>query len=198
MTTEEKIIIAAKKVFEKSGYAGARMQEIADTAGINKGLLHYYFKSKKRLFKRIYQEAFVQMIPQLESLIDSDIPVLDKIRAFVDIYMSMLIENPQLPSFVLSELNKNSEEFIKEMFMEIEKPDLMPFLVQIYEEIDAGILRPVNPLNLMLNLISLCVFPFAAKPLAQTMLNVSDEDYKELMKVRKKEIADFIIASLKP
>ena len=115
-TTEEKILAAAKQVFVKKGMTGARMQDIADTAGINKALLHYYFRSKEKLFEVIFKEAATRLFPKINEILNSDLPLFDKIHQFTHDYVEMVIETPYLPLFVLNEINKQPHEFSKKMF----------------------------------------------------------------------------------
>src|SRR5580700_8969817 len=102
--TEQKILEAAEEIFHEKGFDGARMQEIADKASINKGLLHYYFKTKDSLFQAIFSMAFRKMMAQVQSIVSMDIPLDKKIDLMVDGYMIMLAKNPALPRFVINEL----------------------------------------------------------------------------------------------
>src|ERR1044072_5809634 len=105
-STEEKIVTAAKKVFLAKGLAGARMQDIADEAGINKALVHYYFRNKEKLFEVIFTEAALKLFPKINIIFESDGTLFEKIRLFVAEYITVMSENPYLPMFVLNEINK--------------------------------------------------------------------------------------------
>lgn len=109
MTTEEKIFDAAQTIFQKKGLAGARMQEIADEAGINKAMLHYCFKSKQLLFEAIFMNAFSQIAPQINEIFNSQYSVFHKIRNFTNSYISFVIANPVLPQFIVQEMNNNPD-----------------------------------------------------------------------------------------
>ena len=111
--TEEKILEAAKQVFQIKGLAGARMQEIADVAGINKALLHYYFRTKEKLFTVIFRFALKELQPQVIGILNSDLSLEDKIRAFVEKYLNIIKKNPSLPQFVINQLNQNPDSFDK-------------------------------------------------------------------------------------
>ena len=197
MSTEEKILVAAKEVFTQKGFAAARMQEIADTADINKGLLHYYFRSKQKLFQAIFDEAFEKFILRINPILDSDLPLFEKIDAFVHQYIDILISNPHIPSFVINELNQNKEEFIERILSKKEKPNPMKLLVQIQMEAQAGKIRDINPFHFFLNLISMCIFPFLGRPLFQGVMSIDDQTYMQFMEMRKKEIVEFILHSIK-
>src|SRR5690349_8196144 len=106
LNTQQKILEAAKKVFHQKGLAGARMQDIADEAGINKALLHYYFRNKDMLFEMIFKDAAANLFPKVASIISEDLPLFEKIRKFTKEYLEVVIQNPYLPLFVLNEINK--------------------------------------------------------------------------------------------
>lgn len=197
-TTEEKIVEAAREIFAQKGFAGARMQEIADRAGINKGLLHYYFRSKEALFKAIFREAFAQFSQVLLDLLSGDAPVLEKIERIVDIYMDMLCQNPTLPGFIVNELHTNTEQFVAEIMQSPAKPDPSRLIMQLHLEAQTGKIRSVDPFHTVLNILSMCVFPFIARPLIQQMVHLDEPTYMELMRQRKKAVKDFIRTALLP
>ncbi|MCB0578729.1 MAG: TetR/AcrR family transcriptional regulator [Phaeodactylibacter sp.] len=196
-TTEGKILAAAKEVFTRKGFAATRMQEIADVAGINKGLLHYYFRSKNKLFHAVFDEAFGQFALRINEVSAADMPLLEKIEAFVSQYMDTLIANPALPSFVINELNQKGEAFVKDLMSREKKPNLLPLIGQIQMEIQAGRIREVNPFHLVLNMLSMCAFPFIARPLFQGIAQIDDQTYLKLMESRKREVIDFIHNAIK-
>ena len=190
--TENRILEAAKRVFVRKGYAGARMQEISDEAGINKGLLHYYFKSKDNLFTAIFEQAFYEFIPRQNEIFDADLPLFTKIEQFVVRYLDFLAEHPYLPSFILQELQRHPDVFIQKLSEMDMKPNPMKLVMQIQMEVEKGHIRPIHPVHLVVNVLSMCVFPFVARPMMQAMLQVSDADYFEFMKSRKGVIVEFV------
>jgi len=196
MNTEEKIFNAAQVVFQKKGFAGARMQEIADEAGINKAMLHYCFKSKELLFKAIFMNAFGQLAPQIKEIFNSDACVFDKIKKFTNSYISFVILNPYLPQFVIQEMN-NNPEFVIQFFNHEKRPNPELFLAQIETEIEAGIIRPINPKQLLLDIFSMTIFPFSAQIMVKGMIHISDSEFNQMMEERKTLIAEQIINSIK-
>lgn len=199
MEAEEKILNAAKKVFTEKGYAAARMQEIADTAGINKGLLHYYFRSKEKLFMAIFNEAFDKFAVKINRVFEVDMPLFEKIEVLVNEYIDLMMENPALPGFVLYELNQKGESFIKTILAKEGKPNPLPFIGQIQMEIDAGRIRSdINPFQLVLNILSMCVFPFVARPLFQAIIQADDHFYMQIMANRKSTIVAFALNAIRP
>lgn len=195
-STEQKILAAAKAVFIEQGLAGARMQDIADRAGINKALLHYYFRSKDKLFEMVFQEAAAKFLPRVSVLFETGMPLFDKIRVFVNNYIGMLMDNPFIPLFVLNELHKNPADYITQLWGG-RKPPVEAFAAQVEQEIAAGNIRPVNPLQLMLNMISMCVFPFVGRPIIKGVFELENDQFMQLMEERKVIVADFIIHSIK-
>ena len=194
--TEQLILNAAKNIFFRKGYDGARMQEIADEAGMNKALLHYYFRSKDKLFEAIFKNAFQQFIPVMVENILSGISLEKKIEVFVENYLNVLIKTPQLPNFVLTEINRDPERIVG-MFSKMGlKPTLI--LQEIQKGMEEGMLRQMDPRHLLINMLALCAFPFAAKPLMQIILFDNDPiKYNAFLEERKKEVSRFIIQSIK-
>lgn len=190
--TEEKILIAAREIFTQRGFAGTRMQEIADRAGINKGLLHYYFKTKETLFKAIFKEAFLQFSRKLNEVLSSERPVMEKVESIVDEYLDLLLANPNLPGFIVNELHTNTEAFIAEIMSMSERPDPSRLIMQLHLDSQAGKIRQVDPFHTVLNILSMCVFPFIARPMLQSMVHLDDATYLHLMRQRKAAIKDFI------
>ena len=109
--TEDKILEAAKEVFMKYGLYGARMQDIADTAGINKALLHYYFRSKEKLFDKIFEGALVKYFQQMDVLSDSSLPIKQRVFKYIDNIIDFYAEYPQMSMFIIKEISINPEIF---------------------------------------------------------------------------------------
>lgn len=196
MTTEEKIFNAARIVFQKKGFAGARMQEIADEAGINKAMLHYCFKNKQLLFEAVFMNAFSQLAPQINEIFNSSETLFDKIKKFTHSYISFVILNPYLPQFVIQEMN-NNPAFVMSFLKNANRPNPTLLITQIEQEIAQGIIKPIDPKQLLMNIISLTVFPFAAQMMVKGMLQISDEEFNQMMEERKTSIAEQIINSIK-
>jgi len=196
-STEEKILTSAKSVFMAKGMFGARMQDIADEAGINKALLHYYFRSKEKLFEVIFSEAAQKLIPKINFIFESDMPLFEKIEHFCDDYITIMAENPYLPLFVLNEINQDANRFLNNIWAKQSMPRPKNFLDQIEKEVKKGTIKPISPLHLLINLISMTIFPFIGKPMFQFNLQLDELQYRQIMEQRKKEIPKFIIDSIK-
>jgi TetR/AcrR family transcriptional regulator len=195
-STEKIILDAAKKVFLVKGFDGARMQEIADEAKINKALVHYYFRSKDKLFDAIFQEAFQQFFPRVAEIMMTEKPLFEKIEFFIDTYITMLLENPHLPSFVMHEINRNPDRFINIIKSSGVNPEYLGVAIQ--KEVDAGVIMPVSPIHLIINILGMCLFPIMAKPIIQGFIfKGSPEAYQKFLSERKKEVTSFVINSIR-
>mgnify|MGYP000632670696 FL=1 len=194
--TETEILIAAKEIFQQKGMAGARMQEIADKAKINKALLHYYYRSKQLLFEAVFKSAFSMLAPQLNKVLNDDSDLFEKIRKFTENYVSFVIKHPYLPNFVIQELNKNPE-FVQKLRSEKNFPSIEKFKLQVSDAINQGIIKPIEAEQLFINIISLNIFPFIGEPLLMALVNVDKESYNKILENRKTEVAEFIINSIK-
>ena len=132
---EQKILAAARKVFTSKGMAGARMQDIADEAGINKAMLHYYFRDKDKLFETIFMDEAERFFPKINAIFQSDDPLFGKIQKFVNEYIDEIQENPYLPWFVLNEINRDPDHFMSKVLGDSNRPKPAKFLKQIEKEI---------------------------------------------------------------
>lgn len=194
--TEEHILEAAKQVFQAKGMDGARMQEIADKASINKAMLHYYYRSKQLLFEAVFNKAFALLAPQLNAILNDDSALEDKIRSFTQNYISFMMKHPYLPNFIIQELNRNPK-FIESIKNNVAFPNISKFKMQVEQEVEKGTIVSVNAEQLFINILSLNVFPFVASPLIKAFTNVDDEAYKAMLEARKTAVSDFIINAIK-
>jgi AcrR family transcriptional regulator len=195
-STEELILEAAQAVFLEKGLAGARMQEIADRAGINKALLHYYFRSKEKLSALIIERAIGVILPRVMAVLDTDLELFDKIRLVVDTYLTFVSRNSFLPLFIVNEVNRNPQFFFRTV-VEKKRTHLDKFRRQVEEAVAQGRIHPISPAQLFMNVMSLVIFPFLGKPIIQVGLGLSDEDFKREMEHRRTEVAEFVIRAIR-
>jgi len=196
-SSEELILSAAQEVFMEKGLAGARMQEIADRAGMNKALLHYYFRSKEKLFQVVITKAISSLLPRLLGVIETDLDLFDKIRHLTSEFIGFLNKNSFLPVFIVNEINRNPQFFFKNVVRQ-EKAHLDSFQRQVEEAVHQGRIRPISPDQLFMNMMSMVVFPFLAKPVFKEALGIPEEEYQRVIDRRRIEVADFLIQSLRP
>ncbi len=182
--TEQKIISSAEKLFYRKGKAGTSMQDIADDAGINRTLLNYYFRSKDKLFEAVFRNALASFVPSLAEMLHSDISFKAYVPRLIETIVDAMLENPQIPIFVLQELSSNPErmpQIIKDMGI-----DRNVVVHKLKSEQWKVLGDHMDPKQVILNLLSLCIFPFAARPVVTEILFNGDNDaYIAAMKQRK-------------
>jgi AcrR family transcriptional regulator len=170
--TEQKILDAARTVFLKKGHDGARMQEIADLAGINKALLHYYFRSKDKLFRMIFRQEILIMLDNIFSLISPSDSFYDFLKKFIHEYLKNISTRRNVMRFILWELENSVDELAGWFTVAFQKRGFHgnPVIFRVEKAIQEGEIRAVNPVNFVLNLLGMCVFPFVAAPLLNHIL----------------------------
>lgn len=199
--TEEKIFEAAKKVFSERGMDGARMQEIADLAGINKSLLHYYFRTKEKLFNAVFDDIARMMFMKFASIFAQEMPLEEKIRFFFSEHIEFMKLNPGLPIFILTEINRNPDRMRKL----IEKIDYNTIWKVIWPELNEENMKREEPLHieqaeisqLVTSAIAISVFPFAARNLLEPILQQTGQTFENYIEERKEFAANFILTYLK-
>lgn len=194
--TSDKILDTAFEEFGKSGFDGARMQQIADKAGINKALLHYYYKSKDALFELVLKKAFKTVAPRILKNFSEEDSVIVSIEKFVSFYIDTMTKHPQIPGFVIHEISTKPERFIR--LLQSSNLNFDKVKTKIQKEMDEGKLVKMAPEQLIVNVISLCLFPFIAKPIVTGLfLDGDPKAYKEFIQERKVEVAQFVIRAIK-
>jgi len=187
-STEEKIKTAARKLFTQQGYEATRTRDIANEAGINLALLNYYFRSKEKLFEIVMLEnigKFFQGVIQI--LNDENTSFYEKVEMLVDFYIDRLMDSPDVPLFVLNEARRNPDKLpIQQSLMD------SVFMKQFMQKMKQGKIKKMNPGHLMMNIMGLTVFPFAARPMIQLVREINNKEYTELMLERKKLIPEWI------
>jgi len=198
--TEELILDAAMKVFTRKGFAAARTEEIAKEAGINRALLHYYYRDKQTIFNLIFESRFKEFFKGLFVIFEADnISLFDKISRMVEHEINTLTKHPDLARFIITEIAQHPElliEYGKKLGV---NPRLFieGFENQVSKEVSAGIIKPIEGKQLLMNIMSLCIYPFVAKPIIQTMMTVDEATFYQMTEQRKKEVSEFIISAIK-
>ncbi|SMO77188.1 TetR/AcrR family transcriptional regulator [Fodinibius sediminis] len=190
--TEEQIFEAASRVFQRKGYAGARMQEIADEADINKSMLHYYYRSKDKLFQKVYQREVSRFFPVIFKVLGSERPLDEKLEHLIDTYYAFLDENPRIAQFIIHEMSQHPERFRKFIREKgIQPPER--FSRQISEEIDRGRMKKVDPRQLLISIVGLILFPFVARTMVELLFDLDEEQFLDFLNERKAFLVDFIL-----
>lgn len=189
---ELKIIEAANTVFLKYGIENATMGQIADEAEISRTSLNYYFKSKSNLLENVLLNLERQVLPVVSIYLNNnDLSLIEKIELFIDDYLELVIKYPMVPSFILSELNREPGwliQLIKNRNLNFEK-----LSIQIADEIEKGTVIPFKLEDLFVNLVGLCVFPIISKPIMMEFFYEQDEiKYNQFLNARKTEVKRII------
>lgn len=195
--TEEKIFKAAQTIFQMRGFEGARMQDIADEAEINKSMLHYYYRSKDQLFQEVFQAGIKRVFPKLLSILSSEMVLKEKILKVVDFYHSMFMDNQHLPAFVIYEMNQHPYRFREFMgTMQVSIPTV--FEQQVIEGVANGEIMDMKPEQFLMNIVGLCMMPMVAKTMVQTMFSLDEEAYFKFLEERRTLIPQLIMKGVKP
>ena len=195
--TEQKILEAARKVFTRHGFAAARMDDIAMEAGINRALLHYYFRSKQRLFDVIFEENLKNFYKSFIAILSTDADLETKIRNLINAELDMLLANPDLPLFIISETARNPEMVTEKMTNTQIKQFIFQFAQLIHTEALKGNIKPINPIHVLMHIMSLCIFPFVGRPVFTAVTGTSQAQFEQLIQERKAIIADAVIQLIK-
>ncbi|WP_297970775.1 TetR family transcriptional regulator, partial [uncultured Capnocytophaga sp.] len=196
MNSEERIKAAARKVFHQKGYAGTRTRDIAEEAGINHAMVNYYFRSKEKLFQIVMIETMTYFFQGISAILNEETTSLEqKIEQVVAKYIDLLLEEPELPTFVFNEVRTNPEPFIENspIYEALQNSVLAR---QYAEAVARGEVSEPNLLQMVLNVISLVIFPFITQPILIALNKIDNDQYKALMLERKKLIPQWIKAML--
>ena len=191
-STEQQIYEAARKIFVIKGMEGARMQEIADEAGMNKALLHYYFRSKENLFKAVFKDIFTRFFKKVGVTLSSNITVKDKLGFFIDEYVDLISANPYVPQFIINEVNRDPQMLRNLMFESgLEPQRIVQIFANQINPVEGG---GVDPRHLVTSLLGMLIFPFAARPMLQMIyFNDDQEAYNQFLNERKEIVKNIVL-----
>ena len=196
MNSEERIKAAARKVFHQKGYAGTRTRDIAEEAGINHAMVNYYFRSKEKLFGIVMLETMTFFFKGVSAILNNENTSLEeKIEQVVANYIDLLLEEPELPTFMFNEVRTNPEPFVANTPI-LQALEHSVLALQYAEAVAQGRITEPNLIHTVLNVISLVIFPFIAQPIFTALSRTDKEAYKTLMFERKKLIPQWIKAML--
>ena len=200
--TEEKILLSAKKVFYQKGLKGARMQEIADDAGVNKAMLHYYFRSKDKLFDKVFEASVQSVTPVLMHVFLEESDLKSKITHLVEMLIDLFLKEPYLSNFIINELSHNPEKLFNNV-LHLEGGvigKIIPLInEQLQAEIERGNIRSdIRSAELIVNIMSLCLFPIMSQSVVQKTLGIDDERMLRFMNKRKLTVTQFILDAIEP
>lgn len=187
ISTEDKILLAASEVFTEKGFAGARTRDIADEAGINLALLNYYFRSKEKLFDQVMKVKIVLLFGKIIPIISNEKTTIEeKIDLASEKYFEILSKNPNLPLFVISEIQKKNSDI--KSILPVEKILMNSVIIQQIKEKNPEL----NPFHFLLNFLGMTVFPFLARPVFQNFHIMNDDEFKKFVEERKTLVPQWI------
>ena len=198
-TTEDIILNAATRVFTQKGFSGARTCEIAKEAGINRSLLHYYYRDKQTMFNLIFETRFKELFTGVISILGSEDSLEVKIRKIIEHEISQLILNPDLPMFILSEVAQNPQFFsqLTQKFGINAPKNLLKFENMVKKEVENKTIRKIDGRQLFLHIMSICIYPFLASPVIGLIMKMNETEFCELMEKRKEEAVTFVLNGIK-
>ncbi|HEY4217710.1 MAG TPA: helix-turn-helix domain-containing protein [Gemmatimonadaceae bacterium] len=202
---ERRILDAAHVVFVRRGTAGARMQEIADEAGVNKALLHYYFRNKQRLADAVFHRVASALFARVAEVGMSDLELDDKVRRIIAVYLDQMVHTPYAPAYLIGEMTQHPEraqQLLDAVGVTTGRPAAPVFLArlatQIEAQVAAGRIRPIAPRQFLANLVSLCIFPFAAAPMLRAVFRMDERAFRAFIEERKTALPEFFLNALRP
>jgi TetR/AcrR family transcriptional regulator len=196
-----KILLAARKVFVEKGKDGARMEQIAETAGVNKAMLHYYFTSKDLLYEEVFRDVFTTIFPMILSIINSTDRFRHKIERMIEEYIRFLSDNPEFPRLMGSELGRGGTT-LKKIMSEPQLQSILqrelPFISMIKQGVAKKEIKQVDATQTIVSLMGLIIFPFLARPLLESFLPIPQKDYASFLAERKKHIIKILDGGIFP
>jgi TetR/AcrR family transcriptional regulator len=186
--TEERILEAAKKVFLRDGLQGARMQDIADLALINRSMLHYYFRDKKMLSHQVMKSVISQFIVTFKENLNSDLSFEEKVDNYIEAEIDLAYNNSDMLIFALHEASKDSD-FFKKI---INNKHSTIFRMQVKEAYEKGEIIMKDSEEFVIMISSLCMFPFIAGPLYMMIFRWDEEKWQSYRNVLKKNLPKWI------
>jgi AcrR family transcriptional regulator len=190
--TEELIKNTAKRVFFKEGKLHATTLDIADAAGINRASIHYYFRSRKHLFDKVFEEAVREMQGKLRGVMSQDLPLRQTMETVMDFFLKRSMEHPYLELFVIAELNTDPDMYLRMMPVEEMGKRRLKLKAEIDAEVAAGRMKPIKPEHFIVNMMSLCSFPLLAKSIVKNATNMNEDEYQQFINERKQVILKLI------
>lgn len=185
--TQELIKDTAKNLFFVKGKFDATTHEIADEAGVNRTLINYYFRSRDNLIQIIFDEAQKVEKEKSEIIMNSDLPLKEKISQFIEGSLSTSLQYPYLETYIVSQINKGNCHK-----KDIEKDELDRLYRDIEAEMELGNIEKMKPIQFVLNMVSLLVFPSAVRPLFMENLMISDKEFDKIISERKEIILNML------
>jgi AcrR family transcriptional regulator len=186
LSTEEKIIDAARRIFTQKGFLATTVRDIAAEADINIASINYYFRSKEKLFAVIMDETIKKMFDRIEpALNDETTSLIEKVEICVGYYIDQVLENPDFPFFMVNEVmaGKTTLPTISNMRQLVNSH----FAKQLKALQTEGTIA-FQPVHLLWNLLGMIIFPILTRPQVLHMNYFNADEFRQMMQERKKLI----------
>ncbi len=197
--TEALILQAAEREFLEKGYSGAKTTAIAQAAGVTHAMLHYYFRTKDKLFEKIVADKMDKLKRVMFGVIGNpDLPLRERLKQGVEQHFDFIAENPHLPRFIFNELHEHPERLdpVKHSIATIAATAISTLQNEIDLKAAKGECNQVDARMLMLDIASLNLFPFIAAPLISSSFGNLFEGRDEFLEMRKKENVRTVLGKL--
>ena len=198
--TKQIILEAAEAEFLEKGYGSAKMLAIAKRANVSHSMLHYYFSSKENLFQTIFLQKSQIIVPLLENIFEQQLPFLELVRNFIETQFNFLRQNPKIPHFILSEILTN--EVNRALLFEVLSPKIInvfgKFEKAFNEEVEKGVIRPLQFKNFIMNIVSINVSTFILLPVLEDIIWQNGKNIEDILNERRESNVQFVLSALKP
>lgn len=197
---EQQILEAAEELFLQQGFASTTTNQIAQKAGCNKALVHYYYRTKDKLFDKIFEKNATLLIANLLNVNIEGVAFTERLARGIRNHFDFLRNNDKLPNFLYNELSTNPKriESLKEKIQHLPMNLIEEIGTALQAEIEKGNIRPISIIDLLLTIISLNVMPFLFKPVLQSAIEIDARQLDLMLEKRKEEIVETVLARLKP
>jgi AcrR family transcriptional regulator len=193
--SKEKILTAAKEEFAKFGFSGARVNRIAEKAGINKAMLFYYFSSKENLYKSVLRQTILGLMSQIKKFLKPNLKASEFFEKMPEIYINYFLQNKDFIKIMGRELINDGQYYkiiIKETLEEDKRLTPSGIKELINKWIKNGEIKEESQFNMMMNIVSLSLFSFIGKPIAENILDINIKEDEKFYKNRIKSISNLL------
>ena len=198
---EKRILWVAERLFLEKGFSGTSTTEIAKAVGCNQALIHYYFRTKEKLFWDVFSPKMEQLVEYLDAPLEEEGDFFQRIRNIIEFYFGMLSLDERLAPFIVGELlmNPSRWNFFRERFLQSESRSEAygRFDQMVQDEIAKGSIRPVETIDLVLDVMSLCLSSFIVAPMGFASSECDHNERKDYLERRKTDITELVINGLK-
>lgn len=195
---KDRILNVARDLFIEKGYERTSIRDIAEASGANVAHIKYYYNSKANLFEIIFDEAFEVLVKRVFATLNSDKPFFEMIEEWINTYYEILPEYPQIPIFILNEINHSPDILVEKIINKNPEEIFNRLSDRLEEEVSKGTIRDIPVVDLGLNILALCLFPFIFKGFATKVASKTGYEYNEMLKQHRQYVIDFVMNALRP